>query len=261
MKKFLSVLLAVLLIISIMPMGLFSITASAATSGKTGNCTWSLDGTVLTISGNGKMQDYSYSGEAPWGIDVTKAIIKAGVKYIGQFAFSDCALLKSLIIPDSISSINHNAFSNCKIRELYIAEGSKEVTSEMIVCRRTLEKVIISDTVTSIGELAFEGCTGLTSIEIPNSITSIGRRAFWLCTGLTDVTIPNNVISIGERAFDRCTGLINITISNSVVSIGNSAFSGCLNLSGVHIKILQSGAMLNSVIPLRTRYIMQIIYI
>lgn len=62
MKKFLSVLLAVLLIISIMPMGLFSITASAATSGKTGNCTWSLDGTVLTISGNGKMQDYSYSG-------------------------------------------------------------------------------------------------------------------------------------------------------------------------------------------------------
>lgn len=56
MKKLLSFLLSVMLILSVVPMGLFSITASAATSGKTGDCTWSLDGTVLTISGNGAME-------------------------------------------------------------------------------------------------------------------------------------------------------------------------------------------------------------
>ena len=79
--------------------------------------------------------------------------------------------------------------------------------------------------VTSIGNDAFENCSGLTSVTIPNSVTSIGEWAFWECSGLTSVTIGNSVTSIGNDAFYGCNGLISI-VSNAVVppAIGNDVF-------------------------------------
>ena len=114
----------------------------------------------------------------------------------------------------------------------------------------------ISYQVTSIGDNAFNGCTGLTSVEIPNSVTSIGvaafancedltsltignsvksigRFAFFCCHSVTSLTIPNSVTSIGNDAFNGCTGLTSLTIPNSVTSIGNNAFSGCTGLTKI----------------------------
>ena len=85
--------------------------------------------------------------------------------------------------------------------------------------------------VTSIGELAFIYCSGLTSIAIPNSITSIGESAFEGCRILTSVTIPNSVTSIGESAFEGCSGLTSVTIPNSVTNIGYGAFNGCTGIT------------------------------
>jgi hypothetical protein len=89
--------------------------------------------------------------------------------------------------------------------------------------------------VTRIGDYAFEGCSGLTSVTIGNGVTSIGAYAFRNCTGLTSITIPNSVTSIGEYAFDGCSGLTSVTIPNSVTSIGGYAFSGCTGLTSVTI--------------------------
>ena len=128
--------------------------------------------------------------------------------------------------------------------------------------------MVIPNSVTSIGSSAFEGCDGLTSVEIGNGVTSIGNYAFYDCFGLTSVVIPNSVTSIGDRAFEGCSGLISIVVDdentyydsregcnaiiekfsnrliagcqstiipNSVTSIGSSAFSFCSGLTSVVI--------------------------
>ncbi len=94
-----------------------------------------------------------------------------------------------------------------------------------------LTSVTIGNSVKSIGEGAFRYCSGLTSVTIPNSVTFIGEDAFSDCSGLTSVTIPNAVISIGYRAFSDCSGLTSVTIGNSVTSIGEIAFYGCSGLT------------------------------
>ena len=99
-----------------------------------------------------------------------------------------------------------------------------------------LPSVTIPNSVTSIGEYAFSGCTRLTSVTIPNSVTSIGICAFYECYGLTSVTIPNSVTSIGSRAFEGCTRLKSVTIGNSVTSIGNYAFRGCSGLTSIKVE-------------------------
>ena len=102
---------------------------------------------------------------------------------------------------------------------------------------RGLTSVTIPNSVTSIGEWAFDDCDGLTSVTIPNSVTSIGEFAFDDCSGLTSVTIPNSVTSIGSYAFYRCYSLASVSIGNSVTSIGSSAFSECISLTSVTIPI------------------------
>lgn len=98
-----------------------------------------------------------------------------------------------------------------------------------------IERVVIEDGVTTIGDYSFEWCYRLSSVSIPNSVTSIGEHAFENCTlYLSSVTIGNSVTSIGEYAFNGCSRLSSITIGNSVKSIGSAAFEDCSALTAVH---------------------------
>jgi hypothetical protein len=98
-----------------------------------------------------------------------------------------------------------------------------------------LTSMNIPNSVTSIGSSAFSGCTGLTSMNIPNSVTSIGSNAFYSCSSLTSIVIPNSVTSIGSYAFYYCSSLTSIVIPNSVTSIGSGAFESCVSLGFVSI--------------------------
>ena len=101
---------------------------------------------------------------------------------------------------------------------------------------RGLTSVTIPNSVTSIGNSAFCGCSALTSVTIPNSVTSIGHEAFYECSSLTSIEIPNSVTSIGDYAFKCCRSLTSVTIPNSVTSIGKHAFNSCSSLTSVTIE-------------------------
>ena len=94
--------------------------------------------------------------------------------------------------------------------------------------RIDIERIIIEESVSYIGNYSFFELENLQNAIIANSVTSIGGSAFSGCTSLTTITIPNSVTSIGNSAFMNCTGLTSVTIPNSVTSIGESAFSYCI---------------------------------
>lgn len=98
-----------------------------------------------------------------------------------------------------------------------------------------LTSIKIPNSVTIIGVDAFAGCTNLTSIEIPNSVTGIGGWAFWDCTSLTSVKIPDNLTIMGANLFDNCISLTSIEIPNSVTRITTGAFRHCDGLISVKI--------------------------
>ena len=99
----------------------------------------------------------------------------------------------------------------------------------------SLTSINIPDGVTSIGNCAFEDCTSLTSINIPDGVTSIEYDAFKGCTSLTSINIPDSVTSIGDLAFYGCSSLTSINIPDGVTSIGDWTFNGCSSLTSINI--------------------------
>ena len=135
-NKIISILLSI--IMTVLSISIIQLNSFAAIGGTTGECTWSLDGTVLTISGNGAMSDYAHDyilneNRAPWGFTITDVIIEDGVTRIGDGAFYYCESLTSVTIPDSVISIGDSAFYYCK----------------------SLKSIVIPDSVIEIGKSAF----------------------------------------------------------------------------------------------------------
>ena len=179
-----------------------------------------------------------------WEPIVGELVIDNSVTSIGDYAFQACTGLSTITIPNSVTSIGYSLFSNCVITEVNVEESNPNYCSDAgilynkdkttILCYpmgKTEGNFVFPDSVTSIGEWAFNGCSSLTSVEIPSRVTSIGERAFNACTSLTELIIPNGVTSIGGGTFDFCVGLTTVTIPDSVTSIDDGAFRSCTSLT------------------------------
>ena len=179
---------------------------------------------TLTISGTGAMADYDDPSERPWysyvnGIETiviedgvtsigssafydcasqTTVTIPSSVTSIGKYAFENCSGLTTITIPSSVTSIGYGVFASCNQLETMMVEAGNKVYDSRNSCNAIIEKesntliagcknTIIPDDVTKIGNNAFEGCEGLTTVTIPAGVTYIGPDAFFYCTGITDV--------------------------------------------------------------------------
>ena len=112
----------------------------------------------------------------------------------------------------------------------YSSAGSNYVSGDVVIPEFASTYRVIA-----IGEYAFAGCIGITSISIPNSVTSIGNMAFYNCSSLTSIHISNSITSIGNYAFAGCIGITSISIPNSVTSIGSAPFPNCSSLTSINV--------------------------
>ena len=155
--------------------------------------------------------------------------IPSSVSKIGAKAFSGCNALSSVKIPNSVTSIGSGAFEGCApaLYDTKTIPGLTLVDGWVIGHDDSLSGELDLTGCRGIGNNAFMGCTGISSVTIPNSVESIGDNAFNGCSGLSSVEIPNSVRNIGAKAFSGCDALSSVKIPNSVTSIGSGAFEGC----------------------------------
>ncbi len=191
------------------------------------------------------------AGTLPDKIGSTKKYQITNLKIIGEINGTDLRLIRDMagysykeeFTPGKLTTLDLSETKIVAGGERYYFYGylSENYTSDDCLGQyaffgcKGLTSLVIPTGVTSIGQYAFFGCKGLTSLVIPTGVTSIGQYAFSGCSGLTSLVIPTGVTSIDQYAFSDCSGLTSLVIPTGVTWIWQYAFSGCSGLTSLTI--------------------------
>lgn len=200
-----------------------------------------LDGYLVTRIG-----ENAFSFSVDENKTITSITLPESVTSIEEDAFLWCKSLPSITLPESITSIEGNPFTKCNDIQfdispdhpyLEVIDGAlfSKPDKRLICCPGRMENYVVPEGTTCIAEEAFFGSENLKSVTLPESVTSIGDSAFYGCYGLTDINLPKSLTSIGDLAFSDCDSLENINLPESLTSIGNSAFSDCDSVTSIII--------------------------
>lgn len=250
MKKTVSLILAVILVLSSLP----ALEASAEIyEGKCGvNLTYSYvygaGGIVssLTVKGSGKMYDYTAENPAPWHEFASQiksvSLPSSGLESIGDYAFADCATLEEITLPElDLTHIGKGTFKNSGLTGIVIPYDIERIEDETFSGCTSLKKVELKEVTTSaktygvdaIGDSAFSDCYALESIAFPSTVVSIGNDAFYSCESLKSVNFNDtlSIEKIGSGAFAECIALASFDLPAKLTSVSAEMFSGCVSLS------------------------------
>ncbi|MDE7082142.1 MAG: leucine-rich repeat domain-containing protein [Clostridia bacterium] len=154
---------------------------------------------------------------------------------------ANLSMPENLIIPSSIDgmpvvSIRNSAFNNkLKAKKLVISEGIQEIGNLAFYWGKALESVQLPTSLTKIGYQAFSNCSNLLEINLPDNLISIGFKAFECCNKITKVIIPSNAQYIDADVFFECTSLKTVEIPASVTYLGTGVFAGCARLESITV--------------------------
>ena len=177
------------------------------------------------------------AGTLPDRIGSSKKYKITNLKIIGEINGTDLKMIREMVGSNSTDG----KLSVLDLSEAKIIEGGNNgyYTSNDVIGNYAFEgcsgltSLTLPTGITSIGYGAFIGCSGLTSLTLPAGITKIGSSAFSGCSGLTSLTLPAGITEIDDKAFDGCSGLTSLTLPAGITSIGYGAFHGCRGLTSL----------------------------
>lgn len=234
-KRVAAVFIAVMFLLTALPL-------SAAAENLTA------DGFTYEVLSDGTVTIKDYSGKEA-DVTVPSAIDGQPVTQLFLFFVTSHETLRSITIPDSVTTIGGDAFSLCESltridvdanNPVYASRDgvlfNKEVTTLMRYPRQKADAAYaIPAGVTAIEKNAFTDCVNLTTMAIPTGVTKIGCNAFGDCLGLTSVTVPEGMTTIDNSTFAGCTNLVSVTLPDSLTSIYDNAFLECTSLASITI--------------------------
>ena len=176
-------------------------------------------------------------------------IIPTNTIIIDKWAFQDCSNLTTIgNLTANVASIGSAAFMRTKLSSIIIPESVTTLESNTFSSCTDLTSITIPSTITTIGNSAFSGCTKLVDINMPNSINALGEYAFG-GSGLRKVKLPSGISKIQSNTFKNCTSLQYVYIPASVEEIGSGTFSGCSNLKEILCAAINSPTVNSSTFP------------
>ena len=173
------------------------------------------------------------AGTLPDRIASSKKYKITNLKIIGEINGTDLGMIREMAGSDSRGDYTDGKLSVLDLSEAKIVEGGYSYYEGYDYNYHTSYVNYTSNDV--IGDQAFSGCSGLTSLNLPDGITEIGEGAFSYCSGLTSLTLPAGITEIGRYAFSGCSGLTSLNLPDGITSIGEKAFIDCSGLTSLNL--------------------------